>query len=601
MSTSVAAIADPTAPPRWLACRGCGSLVYAKRFATAHRVCPDCGHHHPLTADERIGQLFDAASVSRVGGAAYTADPLGFTDSRPYPERVAQARAATGLDEAVVCVRGTIEGRPVVAAVMDFRFMGGSLGGAVGELVAEAAESALHDRVPLLLVCASGGARMQEGIVALMQMAKTSGALARLDAAGVLTVSLVTDPTFGGVAASYATLCDVIVTEPGARLGFAGPRVIAQTIRQELPPGFQRAEFLLAHGIVDVVAKRAELRSVLAKLLTAAAPPEPSAADALKPGPPDPLVRDPELLPPRDPWATVRAARAIERPGTLSYFAHLLDDFQELRGDRAHGDCPAIVGGTARFAGRTVVAIGHEKGESLAELATRNYGMATPAGYRKAMRLMRLAAKLRAPVLTFVDTPGAYPGIEAEEQGQCVAIAESIRLMAALPVPIVSVVTGEGGSGGALALAVADRVVMLADAVYSVISPEGCAAILWDDPARAADAAAALRLDARELLALGAVDGVVPVPEGGPQADPARMAADLAAVVGAALDALVPLGGERLMAERLAKFRAFGAPTGAPSTTADTTADTPSDTSPERSPDAPVGAPPHPTAEEQDQ
>lgn len=573
---TVAAVAGPTAPPRWLVCRGCGSLVYAKRFATAHRVCPDCGHHHPLTASERIGQLLDAGSVSRVGGPAHTADPLGFADAKPYPERVAQARAATGLDEAVVCVRGAIDGRPVVAAVMDFRFMGGSLGGAVGELVAEAAESALRDRVPLLLVCASGGARMQEGVVALMQMAKTSGALARLDAAGVLTVSLITDPTFGGVAASYATLCDVIVAEPGARLGFAGPRVIAQTIRQELPPGFQRAEFLLAHGIVDVVAKRAELRSVLGKLLTAAAPPDPPAPAPAVPTP-DPLVRDPELLAPRDPWATVRAARALERPSTLSYFAHLLDDFQELRGDRAHGDCPAIVGGTARFAGRTVVAVGHEKGESLAELATRNYGMATPSGYRKAMRLMRLAAKLRAPVLTFVDTPGAYPGIEAEEQGQCVAIAESIRLMAALPVPIVGVVTGEGGSGGALALAVADRVLMLADAVYSVISPEGCAAILWDDPARAADAAAALRLGARELLALGVVDGVVPVPEGGPQADPARIAADLGTVLRTALDALAPLGGDRLVAERLAKFRAFGAPPGLPDT------------------------PPQPPAEEQDQ
>lgn len=573
----LATLADPKPRPRWLACRGCGSLVYAKRFAAAHRVCPDCGHHHQLTADERLDQLFDAGSVSRFGGPAHSADPLGFVDSRPYPERVAQARAATGLDEAVVCVRGTIEGRPVVAAVMDFRFMGGSLGGAVGELVAEAAESALRDRVPLLLVCASGGARMQEGVVALMQMAKTSGALARLDEAGVLTLSLITDPTFGGVAASYATLCDVIVAEPGARLGFAGPRVIAQTIRQELPRGFQRAEYLLAHGIVDVVAKRAELRSVLGKLLSAAAPseaaeheppPEPDpdpGQDAQQDPPHDPLVRDPALLPPRDPWATVRAARALERPSTLSYFGHLLDDFQELRGDRAHGDCPAIVGGTARFAGRTVVVIGHEKGESLAELAARNYGMATPSGYRKAMRLMRLAAKLRAPVLTFVDTPGAYPGIEAEEQGQCVAIAESIRLMSSLPVPVVSVVTGEGGSGGALALAVADRVLVLADAVYSVISPEGCAAILWDDPSRAADAASALRVDARELLALGVVDGVVPVPDGGPQADPVRISADLDTVLRAALDALAPLDGDRLVAERLAKFRAFGAPAGTPS------------------------------------
>jgi acetyl-CoA carboxylase carboxyl transferase subunit beta len=258
-------------------------------------------------------------------------------------------------------------------------------------------------------------------------------------------------------------------------------------------------------------------------------------------------------------WDAVQRARHLGRPTTLDYLSRVCTDFEELRGDRVSGDCPALVGGVARLGGRPVVALGHQKGHTPAELVERNYGMARPAGYRKAARLSRLAAKLGLPLVTFVDTPGAYPGVEAEEQGQAIAIAEMIRLLSALPVPVITLISGEGGSGGALALAVADRVLICQNGTYSVISPEGCAAILWSDPAAAPRAAEALHVDARRLLAEGIVDGVVPEPPGGAQTDH-QVAADL--VRGALLGALRELPAEdpeRLVAARQDRFRRFGA------------------------------------------
>lgn len=536
----------------WVLCSGCRAIVYGRRWERSLGVCPECGRHSRLTARRRIGGLLDPGSERWVEFGAGDQDLLGFTDTMPYLDRLAAARKHTGLDEAVICARGTVGGEPLVVAAMDFGFLGGSLGAAAGERIARAAGIALEQRVPFLVVTASGGARMQEGPISLMQMAKTSAAFGRLDEAGILTVSLITDPTYGGVAASFATLADVIIAEPGARLGFAGRRVIEQTIREELPEGFQTAEFLLERGFVDRVVPRTALRAELARLLRAT-----GAGEDRVPGP-SPAVGDPGLLPDLDPWGQVRAARRLDRPMTLDYIALVTDDFQELHGDRVGGDCPAMVGGLARLNGRPVVVIGQQKGHKPAELAARNYGMAAPAGYRKAARLMRMAAKLGLPVVTFVDTPGAYPAASAEEQGQAVAIAENLRLMMGLPVPVVSVVIGEGGSGGALGIAVANRVLILAGAVYSVISPEGCASILWRDPAAAPRAAAELGLSPRDLLRLGVVDGVVPEPPGGAGADPVATAETLRQALSAELAALSAMEPRALVDDRRARFAQFG-------------------------------------------
>lgn len=539
----------------WVLCTNCRAIVYAKRLARRHGVCPQCGHCAPLAAHERLAMLADRDTLQYLDPEVTSGDPLGFTDGEPYPERLAQARQATGMSEAVVCARLTIGGTPVVAAVMDFRFMGGSLSAAVGELITLAAETALAERVPLVLATASGGVRMQEGVVGLMQMAKTAQAMRQLDEAGLVTICLITDPTYGGVAASFAMLGDIVIAEPGARFGFAGPRVIAQTIRQELPPGFQTAEFLLERGFVDLVCPRAVMRERLGRLLAVGVRRGATANAGLAE---QVVIREPDRLAEQDAWQAVRRARHLGRPTTSDYLRLILDDFEELHGDRVGGDCPAIIGGVGRLGGDSIVVIGHEKGHTPTDLTAHNYGMPSPAGYRKAARLMRLAAKWELPVVTLVDTPGAYPGVDAELQGQATVIADNLRLMAGLPVPVVTVVTGEGCSGGALAIALADRVLIMENAIYTVISPEGCAAILWKDSAAAPAAARALRVDARSLLELGVVDGVVPEPPGGAQSNHAEAAALVRAAIRAELSDLASLDPARLVANRRARFRRFG-------------------------------------------
>jgi len=545
----------------WVRCEQCRTLTYGKRFARELRVCPFCGRHHPVEPELRLQHLLDAGSAREIEVADTVRDPLGFTDSKSYVDRRNDAERRSGRTRGVIPVRGLIEGQPVVVAVMDFGFLGGSLGSAEGEAITAAAEAALADRVPLIVVTASGGARMQEGALSLMQMAKTSAAFALLDEAGLLTITVVTDPTYGGVSASFATLSDIVIAEPGARMGFAGPRVIKQTVRQDLPEGFQTAEFLLATGMIDAVVKRGDLRGVLSRLVAAAS--HRAGPDAIYGEVPDKVVMReatdlPAHLAGRPAWDAVKLARELQRPTMLDHAGQWLDGFFELHGDRLGGDCPAIVGGIGWVAGRPAVVIGHQKGHTTGELVRRNFGMATPSGYRKAARLFRLAEKLTMPVVTLIDTAGAYPGIEAEEKGQSIAVAENIRLMSRLPVPILAIVTGEGGSGGALALAVADQVLMLENATYSVISPEGCAAILWKAPEAASQAAEALRVAAPELLRLGVVDGIVPEPVGGAHTDPTSASELVRQAVAEVLHDLCDVELDERLARRLARFRAFG-------------------------------------------
>ncbi|WP_432050385.1 acetyl-CoA carboxylase carboxyltransferase subunit alpha [Verrucosispora sp. NA02020] len=541
----------------WSRCGGCATLLYRKRLRRNLDVCPECGRHARLAAPERVGQLVDPASFQPLSDRAAEVDPIGFVDVLPYPHRLTAARADTGLPEAVLCGTATVGRYRCALAVMDFRFLGGSLGCAVGELITRTAEEALAAGVPLVLVTASGGARMQEGALSLMQMATVSQAIAALREAGLLTVSVLTDPTYGGVAASFATCTDLVIAESGARMGFAGPRVIRQVTGRDLPEGFQTAEFLLRHGQVDMVVPRHALRARLTTLLAAA-------AGGRRPGVASPSSRpadpgpDPEPVT-RDAWATVRLARHPARPTTLDYLESAFDGFTELHGDRLGGDCPAMVGGLARLDGRHLMVIGHQKGHTSAELVARNFGMASPAGHRKALRLMRLAARLGLPVVTLVDTPGADPGVAAEEHGQAAAIAENILTMSVLPTPVVTVVTGEGGSGGALALAVADRVLMLQHAVYSVISPEGCAAILWPGRTAAPQAARALKLTAPDLVRLGIVDEVVPEPSGSAADDPEATAHAVREAVLASLLPLLEVPVATLVQRRRRRFRRFGA------------------------------------------
>jgi acetyl-CoA carboxylase carboxyl transferase alpha subunit/acetyl-CoA carboxylase carboxyl transferase beta subunit len=544
----------------WVKCPGCNWLIYGKRLTRSLEVCSECGYHFRLTARQRIAQLADAGTFREVRPNVGRHDPLQFSDRLPYPQRLADAVERTGEKEAAVFGFAELDGHPMLLLVMDFGFLGGSMGAVVGETVALAAETALQERRPLVLVCASGGARMQEGVVSLLQMARTSQAMARLHEAGLLSVSVLTDPTFGGVTASFAMLAGVVVVEAGALVGFAGPRVIEQTIRQRLPEGFQTADFLLEHGLVDRVESRAGLRPLLARLLRLHAGGSRGKFTHRAAVAGQPLLRDADVLRARarDPWDVVRTARLIERPTALDYIGTVFEEFCELRGDRCFGDDPAIVGGPARLAGRTVMVVAHQKGHNTKELVARNFGMPHPEGYRKALRLFEYAERYDLPVVTLVDTPGAYPGIEAEERGQSGAIAQAIMRLSRLRVPVVSVVTGEGGSGGALALGIGDRLLIFENAFYSVISPEGCAAILWRTPGAAPAAARALRITALDLLDLGIADAIIPEPPGGAHTDVYVAAANLHRAMVEALDDVCGLDRDELLAQRYGRFDSIG-------------------------------------------
>jgi acyl-CoA carboxylase subunit beta len=521
-SSPTAAPADAPASdqPGWVCCPDCGWLLYRKRLDRNLHVCPECDHHLRLSARARIVLLTDPGSFTETAFLPGTPDPLHFTDLRDYPDRLADAARRSGESEAVVVGVARIGGSETVVAVMDFAFLGGSMGVEVGRRVSGAAELALERGLPLVTVCASGGARMQEGVFSLFQMARVSQAFGRLREAGLLSVCVLTDPTYGGVSASFATLASVLVGERGAHVGFAGPRVVQETIRAELPEDFQTAEFLMSHGLVDRVETRADLRPLLTRLLALhgqgildEVPDDDGSADL----PAD----DGEDA---DPWDVVQRARVVDRPTTLDYLHTAFDDFIELHGDRSFADDAAVVGGVASIGGRTVVVIGQEKGHTVRERVARNFGMPHPEGYRKALRLFDHAEAFGFPVVTLVDTPGAHPGPEAEERGQSHAIAETIMRSSRLRVPVVAVVTGEGGSGGALALCTSDRLLVLQNAYLSVISPEGCAAILWRTAVAAPTAARAMRLGAAHLRASGIATSVVPEPPGGAHTDPAAAA-----------------------------------------------------------------------------
>jgi acyl-CoA carboxylase subunit beta len=550
--------------PDWTACPNCGWLIYHKRLSRNLHVCPECDHHLRMGARERIDLLVDPGSFTELSFSPMPGDPLAFVDIRDYRARLSDARAKSGETEAVIAGQAFLGGRRIVLAVMDFAFLGGSMGLEVGRRISGATEAALEARVPLVVVCASGGARMQEGVFSLLQMARTAQAFARLHEAGVLSVCVLTDPTYGGVSASFANLGAVVVAERGAHVGFAGPRVVQETIRAELPQGFQTAEFLLEHGLVDRVESRGDLRPLLIRLVVAHSGGDNEGRVRLA---------EPEVAPPaidrtisRDAWETVQTARNIDRPTMLEYLSYAFDDFVELHGDRTYSDDPAIVGGIARIAHRSVVVLGHQKGHTVGDLVARNFGMPHPEGYRKAIRLMQHAERFGFPVVTLVDTPGAYPGPDAEQRGQSIAIADAIMMSTQLRVPVVSVITGEGGSGGALALCTSDRLLMLENAFLSVISPEGCAAILWRTASSAPAAARALQLGTRHLLDSGVATSVIAEPEGGAQADPMACAISLRAALLQELDELSQLTPAELLALRHQRFSRLGSadPSSAP-------------------------------------
>lgn len=513
-------------------CNACKAAVFADEVKQNHYICPHCGNYFHVPAYRRIKMVVDRKSFTEWDVHMEEQNPLQY---KGYEEKIRSLREKTGLDEAVVTGKCTIKGTPTALGVCDCRFMMSSMGEVVGEKITRVFERATKERLPVILYICSGGARMQEGLVSLMQMAKTSMAIRKHSDAGLLYVPVLTDPTTGGVTASFAMLGDIILAEPKALIGFAGPRVIEQTIGQKLPKGFQRAEFLLEHGFVDKIVEREEQRSVLADILKLHENKIPDYgqsdnsdmemkyksdnAESTETAVGDKRESEntiwPEFIPSGNctPWEHVQLARAKTRPTGKDYIEALFDDFMEFHGDRHCGDDPAVIGGVAFFHGKPVTVLAQEKGEGTRENIARNFGMVSPEGYWKSLRLMQQAEKFHRPVICLVDTPGAFCGLEAEERGQGEAIAKNLYTLAGLTVPVLSIVIGEGGSGGALAFAVADEVWMLEHSVYSILSPEGFASILWKDSKKAKEAAAVMKLTAADLYQMGMIEHVIPEAE----------------------------------------------------------------------------------------
>ena len=509
-------------------CNKCGAAIIAEDVKNGYYICPKCHGYFRVHAYRRIEMIADEGSFEEWDKEMEFVNPLDF---KGYEEKINRLKEHTHLNEAVVTGKVMINGNPAVVGVCDGRFMMASMGEIVGEKITRAVERATREKLPVIIFTCSGGARMQEGIVSLMQMAKTSAALKKHSDAGQLYISVLTDPTTGGVTASFAMLGDIILAEPKALIGFAGPRVIEQTIGQKLPKGFQRSEFLLDHGFVDRIVEREELKDVLAQILNmhrtagkaaavdmaaqenAVAGDDAAQSEAMTRGDSVESAAHRAKEASLSAWDRVQLSRKKDRPVGTDYIDALFTDFMEFHGDRYFKDDHAIVGGIAYFHGMPVTVIAQAKGKTTKENLDRNFSMPSPDGYRKALRLMKQAEKFGRPVICFVDTPGAFCGLEAEERGQGEAIARNLFELSGLKVPVLSVVIGEGGSGGALAMAVADEVWMLENAIYSVLSPEGFASILWKDSKRASEAAEVMKLTAGDLKRLGIIERVIEEPD----------------------------------------------------------------------------------------
>lgn len=494
-------------------CPSCGRELDKDKVIKRKYVCYECGYYFRVRTNNRIKMVADRGSFEQWFEDLVESNPLNFEG---YEEKLETTREKTGLTEAVTVGKCKIYGEEAVIGVCDSRFLMGSMGHVVGERITAAVERATELKLPVFIFCCSGGARMQEGIISLMQMAKTTAAIKKHSDAGLFYCTILTDPTTGGVTASFATVGDVVMAEPGALIGFAGPRVIKQTIGQDLPEGFQRAEFQVEKGFADGIVKREDLRKTIYYLIVANRPKE-EVFRVRRQSEEDKRFMYTEILKELTwksrsltAWEKVKAVRQAIRPSAKDYMDNIFDFFVEAKGDRAFGDDQAIMGGIAMLNGQPITVIADMKGNTIEECQKRNFGMPLPEGYRKALRLMKQAEKFGRPIVSFVNTAGAYCGIEAEERGQGEAIARNLLEMSALKVPVLCIVIGEGGSGGALATAVGNEVWMMENATYSILSPEGFASILWKDASAAPKASEVMNITSQDLNRLGVVEKIIP-------------------------------------------------------------------------------------------
>lgn len=451
------------------------------------------------SAKSQIASLFD--SFEPMAPVPVAADPLGFPD---YPADAAESARSTDSDEAVICGEGSCGGSPLVAAVFEFGFLGGSMGRAVGTAIEAAMDRAVDLGVPFVAVTSSGGARMQEGMLSLAQMPRTVAASMRLAAAGVPRISILCHPTTGGVYASFASIADFTAAESGATIGFAGPRVAETMTGKALPTGSHTAEAAFEAGLVDAVMQIEDIRawlSDLLQLLNQTKPFATGAAAAAEPPLPSTRSQSPSA------WETFQIARDDDRPKPTQLVKLMASKIVEMHGDRAGSDDVAVFTAIAAIDDRAMI------------VAAIDRKSPTAAGFRQLRRAIETSGRLGLPLLTIIDTPGADPSYESEYSGLAAEIAKTFAAILSVQVSVLSIVTGEGGSGGALAIACGDRIAMLEHAVFSVIAPEGAASILYRDARRAPEVAEHLKPAAPDLVSMGLIDDIVTEPRPSAAAD----------------------------------------------------------------------------------
>ena len=535
-------------PPPREACFVCDARLPGSDLYARYRVCHVCHFHYSMTARERIDSLVDPSTFREINRSITSLDPLSFSSRIGYRQRIFRDQRRTGLTEAVVTGTCSIGGSPAMLIVLDFGFMGGTMGCVVGEKVALAMEQAAKRGMPAIAIVTSGGVRVQEGALSLMQMAKTAIAAKLLNEKGLPFISVLANPATGQAYASFANLADIILGEPAAIVGFSPMSAIKEGSSSPLPSDSHTTESHVEHGMIDAVVPRTDLKNLLSAYL-----------DLL--GPQYRLTRRDKRRPEQvevqatEAWSSVQLARHRQRPSSVDYIARIFTSFVELHGDRAHGDDPSMVCGFGHLGGQTVVVLGHDRGS---DDGPDNDGRTSPEGFRKAQRAIRLAAKFDFPLLSLIDTPGPDTTLAAEERGLGNAIATTMAEIAGIEVPSIAVVIGEGGSAAALALGVADRVLMMENSIYSAVSPEEAAEMIYQDPAKAEEAAESLKLTAQDCRELGIADRLIPEPPEGAHANPDDAARQLRRVLMEELADLQSKSHKRRLRARFKKFRKMG-------------------------------------------
>ncbi|MQF69810.1 acetyl-CoA carboxylase carboxyl transferase subunit beta [SAR202 cluster bacterium AD-804-J14_MRT_500m] len=534
-------------------CLACGENISEEELYSNWRVCPYCRFHYTLTARERIEILVDQGSFKETRRDLVSLDPLSFSTGSNYRKNITQDQKRTGLTDAAVTGQATLGGHKVKIVVLDFGFMGGSMGSVVGEKLALAFEAAAKQKRPVVAVITGGGVRVQEGILSLMQMAKTVTAAKRLSEKKLPFITVLANPATGQAYSSFANIADIIIAEPGSLIGMVPLKTLREASEFPLPFNAHTAEAHLERGLLDIVVDREDIGECIARILTILDSEDISFDKKMVKNIKIEVSSEPE------PWQAVELARNEARPSTRYYIDSVFDNFIELRGDRVSSDDRTITGGLGLLAGKPIMVIGQER-DRKGSLSNSVNGASHifPEGFRKAQRLMILAAKFKLPVVTLVDTDGAHPGLDSEEQGIGNSIATTLSLMAELPVPVVSAITGEAGSEGALALGVADSILMQQFAIYSPLSPEKMAIKIYRDKSKVKEAAESLKLTASGCKELGIVDTIVPEPDEGAHVDPLQAAHRLRDALIKELARLSDKPVKKLLKERYKKFRNMG-------------------------------------------